>query len=93
MILFTEDMLDIMLPIAKKYCSSVPVKLMYENIEYRIVSIKSSSMDFESNGSLISVEVGGEIFLENQIVLEYEEKNGKANLTELAKKEILANSF
>ncbi|ELV8579198.1 hypothetical protein QNF13_004593 [Vibrio vulnificus] len=50
-------------------------------------------MDFESNGSLISVEVGGEIFLENQIVLEYVEKNGKANLTELAKKEILANSF
>ncbi|ASG03777.1 TPA: hypothetical protein ACGUVV_004238 [Vibrio vulnificus] len=93
MILFTEDMLDIMLPIAKKYCSSVPVKLMYENIEYRIVAIKSSSMDFESNGSLISVEVGGEIFLENQIVLEYVEKNGKANLTELAKKEILANSF
>lgn len=93
MILFTEDMLDIMLPIAKKYCSTVPVKLMYENIEYRIVAITSSSMDFESNGSLISVEVGGEIFLENQIVLEYVEKNGKTNLTELTKKEILANSF
>ena len=45
------------------------------------------------NGTLVSVEVGGEVYLENQTALEYVITNGTASFTELAKSEILTNSF
>lgn len=93
MILFTEDMLTIMLPTAKKYHTLSPVALVSERVEYRIVAINSSFMDFESNGSLVSVEVGGELLLENNTSLKYTIKNGIAKLTELARAELLANSL
>ncbi|CAH8191700.1 hypothetical protein [Vibrio aestuarianus] len=93
MILFTEDMLNIILPTAKKYHTLVPVVLVSGSVEYRIVAINSSFIDFESNGSLVSAEVGGELLLENNTSLKYTIKNGIAELTELAKAELLANSF
>ena len=93
MIIFTEDMLNIMLPTAKKHHTLVPVALVSESVEHRIVAINSSFMDFESNGSLVSVEVGGELFFENNSSLKYTIKNGIAELTELAKADLLANSF
>lgn len=93
MILFTEDMLTIMRPTAKKYHTLAPVALVSERVEYRIVAINSSFMDFESNGSLVSVEVGGELLLENNTSLKYTIKNGIAKLTELARAELLANSL
>ncbi|MFM2598231.1 hypothetical protein [Vibrio fortis] len=84
MITFTEDMLTIMLPIIKKYHSQFPIILVTDFVEYRIIAIKISFMDFESNGVLVSAEVGGEILFENQSSLKYVIKDGKANLTELA---------
>lgn len=93
MISFTEDMLNIMLPIIKKYHMQIPIALVTESVEYRVVAVNSSVMDFESNGVLVSVEVGGKLLLENGTSLEYVIKNGTANLTELAKSELLTNSF
>ncbi|WP_440887697.1 hypothetical protein [Vibrio sp. WZ-1] len=93
MISFTEDMLNIMLPIIKKYHMQIPILLATESVEYRVVSVNSSVMDFESNGVLVSVEVGGKLLLENGTSLEYAIKNGTANLTELAKSELLTNSI
>ncbi|MEH0771755.1 hypothetical protein [Vibrio alginolyticus] len=93
MISFTEDMLSIMLPIVKKYHMKVPFALATEFVEYRVVGVNSSFMDFEYNGTLVSVEVGGKLLLENDTSLEYVIKNGTAILTELAKSELLTNSF
>ncbi|HHX8672706.1 hypothetical protein ACEV76_09605 [Vibrio parahaemolyticus] len=93
MISFTEDMLNIMLPIVKKYHMEIPIAVATEFVEYRVVAVNSSFMDFESNGVLVSVEVGGKLLLENGASLEYVIKNGTAILTELAKSELLTNSF
>jgi hypothetical protein len=71
----------------------IPIALVTESVEYRVVAVNSSVMDFESNGVLVSVEVGGKLLLENGTSLEYVIKNGTANLTELAKSELLTNSF
>lgn len=93
MISFTEDMLNIMLPIVKKHHMQIPIALATESVEYRVVAVSSSVMDFESNGVLVGVEIGGKLHLENNLSVEYVIKNGTANLTELAKSELLANSF
>ncbi|MCG9610065.1 hypothetical protein L1D41_10240 [Vibrio harveyi] len=93
MISFTENMLNIMLPIIKNHHSQCPIILETKSSEYRIIAIKSTFMDFDSNGTLVSVEVGGEVYLENQTALEYVITNGTASFTELAKSAILTNSF